>query len=87
VRPCDLFSNATAEIWFYLRTTKKLSGLQSVKREARYGLEVAEETNDLEVLMICPPCADTEIRWGEMLLKKMGQALDRVAGDWPRNTG
>jgi hypothetical protein len=26
VRPCDLFVNATAEVWFYLRSTAERSG-------------------------------------------------------------
>jgi hypothetical protein len=65
VRPCDLFSNATAEVWFYLRSTKKLSraAIGEMGSSLRPGL--AEETNDLEALMICPPYADTEIPWAK----------------------
>jgi hypothetical protein len=31
--------------------------------------------------MICRPYTDTEIPWGEMLLKKMAQALDQIASN------
>jgi hypothetical protein len=31
--------------------------------------------------MICRPYADTEIPWREMLLKKIAQALDRIASN------